>query len=531
MPLFYPPASGGITSWVDVTLQKANPVLPGNSASVNSTNIALILSAAADYSTIYFPQGTYQFSSTIAVGTKSFNFQGVGGAQAGSPSVIYTILCTTSATADLFALSDTYWYTTWSDICFSTTVTKTAGAMLNLGTASSSGNVGTHVRRCNFNGSTQGSFNLFNAIVCNGTNSGNQMYVEDCNFSNIASYGIALIGNTTTNSTGSSLIVQNCVMQGQLASGNGLAGIQVTQAGALQIVGCDIIGFVNNLLVNPATGSPVQGCFSMYVLNTYFDNSFGSCIKLTSTGNIERCKFELCSFTVTGGSTAYQAVEISSTATILPTGIDFVNCNVYNTFSNTSTSSNGFSISGCQDVSIHDCRIAGWLGSGITITPSASSVTKPDIQNCVIGPSGNIAANGTGITLAVGSYGSQVILNNNLSGNSTAAITDSGTYTTTANNNRYLMNNLGFNPKSTVAQPTIATATTIFNSTGVNCTVYIKAVTGGTTNLTACTVGGVATGITAMLATTGTAYAIPVAANQSISITYTSAPTWVWVGS
>jgi hypothetical protein len=535
MPISFPPAAGGTTGWIDVTKQPT-PVLPTNSAATNSTNIAAIIAAAATGSTIYFPPAApagafYQFSSTISVGSKAFIFQGGGSAQAGSPAVSYTILQITSATADFFALTDTWWYTEWRDICFATNTTRTAGAVLNLGTASSSGNVGTHVRRCNFNGNATTGGTLFNCIVLNGTNSGNQMYVEDCNFSNFTNFGIAVVGNTTTNSTGCSLVVDNCVMQGQFSGGNAAAGIQVTQAGAIQISNCDIIGCTNNLLVNPATGSPSQGCFSLYCVNTYFDNSAGSCIKLTSTGNIERCKFEQCSFTLgTFNASAWSAVEISSTATILPTGLDFVNCNVYNTFGQTGTGTCGFNITGCQDVNILGCRIGGWSGTsqcGISITPSTGVKTAPNIQNCIIGPSGNLAGNTTGILLNAGSfaYGSIQIQNNNLNGNTTN-MTDSSTITTTslANVNRLINNNLGYTVAvSRVVTPTVPSSTTlVYNPNGVACSVWIIAGT-----LTVVKVGGVATPYVAAVASPG--IPVRVGANESLAVTYSVAPTWTWV--
>jgi hypothetical protein len=81
-------------------------------------------------------------------------------------------------------------------------------------------------------------------------------------------------------------------------------------------------------------------------------------------------------------------------------------------------------------------------------------------------------------------------------------------------------------PVSAVTTPAVpGTGVAIKNNTGVDVTVYIK---GGT--LTVITVGGVATGIAAAAAA-NTAHSIPVAMNQTIAITYTVAPTWVWVGS
>lgn len=78
----------------------------------------------------------------------------------------------------------------------------------------------------------------------------------------------------------------------------------------------------------------------------------------------------------------------------------------------------------------------------------------------------------------------------------------------------------------TVATPAVPASTVaIANKTGIGVTVYIK---GGT--LTVITVGGTVTGIAAAAAA-NTCHIIPLSANQTIAITYSVAPTWVWVGS
>jgi len=80
------------------------------------------------------------------------------------------------------------------------------------------------------------------------------------------------------------------------------------------------------------------------------------------------------------------------------------------------------------------------------------------------------------------------------------------------------------NPRVVVTPAVPASTTAIVNTTGVDVTVYIV---GGT--LTAITVGGTATGITAA-APANTAHVIPLTRNQTIALTYTGAPTWVWIG-
>lgn len=69
-----------------------------------------------------------------------------------------------------------------------------------------------------------------------------------------------------------------------------------------------------------------------------------------------------------------------------------------------------------------------------------------------------------------------------------------------------------------MASPAVpASGTAQTNTSGTDCTVYV---TGGT--VTAVAVNGIATGLTAG------AFRVP--AGQTITLTYTAAPTWVWVG-
>ncbi len=82
-----------------------------------------------------------------------------------------------------------------------------------------------------------------------------------------------------------------------------------------------------------------------------------------------------------------------------------------------------------------------------------------------------------------------------------------------------------FNPAPVVTPSVPASTVAVKNATGRNVTVYVKAGT-----LTVISVGGTATGITAA-ASANQAHCVPLAINQTIAITYTVAPTWVWIGS
>ena len=79
--------------------------------------------------------------------------------------------------------------------------------------------------------------------------------------------------------------------------------------------------------------------------------------------------------------------------------------------------------------------------------------------------------------------------------------------------------NQGYNPVGHgVTQPSVPASTTAqTNSTGVDCTVFV---TGGT--VSAIAIGGTSTGLTSG------AFRVP--AGQTITLTYSSAPTWQWFG-
>lgn len=423
----------GLTGWVDVTKFPSTPCLPGNTAAQNITAINAILAASAAGNTIYFPGGTYQFNAawTMPAG-KQFTFQGQGSGGTGGNTLLEW---TANVAGDIISLPAGIWYWRFSDLnfCVASGVTQSAGALINI-----KGAAGTNFFNCTFS-SIFGGF--WNDVLYGDTpgafpsnQSWNSAIVQNCVFSGYKGRGIYC------DSAASSLVVTNSVIQGQWgpttgtpAAASAVAGIEVQNCGALQINDCDILGNVNNLLSDPASGKVSA---SIFCTNTYFDSSAGSCIKISGVGATVRARFDTCSFTTAGtnfttAGTNLSAVEISSTFNYLAggQGLDFVNCNVLNTFFTTGTT-NGYLISGAADFSIGNNRVAGWT-NGVQITPKSSSgVTQPQINNNTIGASAGYGTNTTGIRLNAGTatYGSIVIESNVLEGNITP-IVDGSTQT------------------------------------------------------------------------------------------------------
>lgn len=397
----------GLNGWIDVTQQTA-PVLTSNSGSTNNTNLAAIMTAASSGSTIYFPGGFYPFSSVIAIPGKVFVFQGAASGLNGNQTGLNW---TSNVAGDLVTLTGANYYTQFRDITFLTSVVQTAGAVINTGD-----NANINFYRCTFTG-LSASLTLKDCINYTGTHAGEISVIDGCVFTSFTGTGIIGGSNLST------VVVNACTMNGaQVAA----CGINVQIGGAFQIDNSDIIGCTNNLLINPIVSTVVA---SVFCTNTYFDSSQGSCIKITGAGATVRTKFSGCSFTTAATASPNNAVEVSSTYAYgsLGQGLDFVSCNVLNTFGTAGTGI-GFNITGAADFSIIGCSIAAWA-TGISVTPASSAgMTQPLIEGNAIGPCGGYAGNTTAIVLNAGSfaYGPFQIQNNNLSGNTTP-LTDSST--------------------------------------------------------------------------------------------------------
>lgn len=431
-------------AWVDVTSNPYGTVTPAQTAAQNITGINAILAAAPAGSVIYFPGGSYNFNAAWTMPSKQFVFQGHGSNLTGG----YSILAWTSNVAgDLITIAANQWYTQFRDLTFvSSGVTQSAGAVINV-----NGNVATNIMNCTF-GVIGGGF-LFNVLVGSGgsgSNSWNSAIISNCIIAGFKGVGIFV------NSSGSSLMVTNCVIQGQWGPNSGspaaamaTAGIEGRFVGALQLIGSDVLGCINNLLLDPILANG-EVCASVFGTNTYFDNSGGSCIKISGTGATVRCRFDTCSFTTAGTNfttpgTNLSAVEFSSTFayTANGQGIDFVNCNVLNTFGTTGTT-NGYVISGTADFSITASRIAAWT-NGVQVTPIATAGrTRPVITGNTIGPTGDYAGNSVGILLNAGAaaYGSTVITGNCLTNNTSAPMTDNSAVGVT--DDKLISNNAGY---------------------------------------------------------------------------------------
>lgn len=377
-----------------------NGISPSNSGAVNVTAWnALMTVLANSTATIYFPPGVYDIASVcnIPAGVH-VRVMGAGTTTRTSES-FGTIIRTTSATADMFTCSD--WYDQFTDLTFRSSVTRSAGAVINSGN-----NVGIEVINCNFN--TQ-----FNGIVFSGgASAGNLGYVTNCHFTDTVNFSIQIDGANCN------AIITACTADCAPAS---VAHLEINQCGSLLVDNCDFIRATNNMRLNPDSGT--KGVFSVYCTNTFFDTAAGSSVKYQGSGttNIQRSKYVNCWF-----SGSVNGIEFAGTQTNLPTAIDFVNCDIY------SNSGNGILATAVQDFSLSNCRLAGNTTAGINTVAATGAVTRFNIQNNRVGPTAGVGANGIGINVQAGTYGAYTMTGNDVAGNtSNNNILDAGSVATT----------------------------------------------------------------------------------------------------
>lgn len=377
----------------------------GDDSTDNQAALNTLYGLLPSNSTMYFPAGTYRLSAELNINAdKAIRFLGAGKTR--------SVLKTTSNTANIFHVSPTNaWYNTFDDLGFTASGTPTAGAAVFIDTSVAS--IGADVRRCRFT-------NLFKGIHYNGAQAGNVSVLDSLDIASPVANGVGIkIDGSTIN-----LVISNSTIN--MAPGTsapaGTKGIELNQCGAVQIVGCDLIGGVNTLHVNAtATVS------ALLVTNCFFDQAGGSTVKFSGTAAISRVRFEACEMTCSGTMSNVSAIEIAGTGTGtgIPTGIDFVNCSIYNNGATGTT--NGILATGVKDFSVQACRISGAFTNGINVTPyNTAGFTKFNISGCVIGPTMNFSAPATGILLNVGSvtYGSFTLADNDLTGCTTAPLTD-----------------------------------------------------------------------------------------------------------
>lgn len=469
-------------------------VTDGGLDPTGASNCTVLLQALHDAlpatgGVIFFPIGTYRFDATVNITKDGVYLLGQGRRT--------VRLCTTSATADMFnvsgdaALFEGLRFTTMVAGVADNAALRTAGYAVNItSTSDSSG-----MRKCDI-------LFMWSAIQ----SSGSLHFFDDLN---IREYGANAVNGACilVNGTGDRYITRLTTDNGN--NPTGFAGIRVTQCASLVISDSNIIHAGTCLALEPGNGLTVP---SVEVTNTFFDTSvIGMAITPTGTGSVFRSKFTNCWF----GTHTTAGVVMNGTQW---DGITFSNCDFY------ASGPTGIGIScptGGGKWAVSDSRFAGFV-TAISLTASAAHF--PSIYNCSIGPQSAFGLNTTGINVAAGTYKGLVIQGCSVVNNTTNLTL--GAVTVAAGEAAFyrITDNAGINPRGVVTTPAVAASTAVnTNITGFRVQAFIK---NGT--VTVVVKNGVTITTFVPLAS-GTTYQVNLDPGDTITLTYSVVPTWVWV--
>lgn len=320
--------------------------------------------------------------------------------------------------------------------------------------------------------------------------------ILDCDVHGFVRYGIWMKGCTETR-------VNNIFVDAYLHGGfggvtPGSIGFLIESRDALNVMHYDCVGADVGMKIKP-NGTTLNINGGMWFWNAMCDTGNKGFVIDASGENLDNLEFHSC----WAGYNLSTGVEVIGSAMRGFRWIGgIIQANV----------GGGIKLYGGDDHLIADTIIAGNTGVGLEIAAGVGDTTvHGNSLSDRIGYGVKFGNQTHGIKFNGGHSGLNIV-GNDIRNNSVGAVT--GDY---SGNNR-LHDNLGLNPKGSLTAPAVpASATPYTNNFGHDCTVYVA---GG--SVSAIATGGVTTGMTSG--------AIRVPAGQTITLTYTVAPTWTWFG-
>lgn len=406
----------------------------GDDSTDNTTfvNNALADIATAGGGVLQFGPGTFRVSSLNSIGT-SCMIRGAGH--------YATKIKTTSATADVVTSTSTIII---EDIGFTSSVTRTAGAYINLN--SSINNIIASVILDLYYGgikltSAVGT-RIYNVLGTNPTGSA-------------TSANGYFIDSTSTNDT--RVIACTCNYNGVSQP---TYGIHIHSCADFEISTSQIIHHGTGLMVDPGAATVVS---DINVLESFFDSgTLGMSLSPSNaSGSIVRCSFVQCWF----GNSSSHGVTIGTTGTV--SGVEFVACRFH------INGGSGLNIAAGSDIKVQGGTAAQNTSDGITI---AASLARIFIQGFSANAYSGLSANsGWGINIGA-SVTNSVVANCTLLGNTSGQLNNtSPTGVTTMGNvgaqpfvSRAMGAAVGNVVQNTVSDSALFTASLPANSLGAN---------------------------------------------------------------
>jgi hypothetical protein len=318
-------------------------------------------------------------------------------------------------------------------------------------------------------------------------------------------------------------------------------GIDVQTCSGFYLDLCDILGHGEGMIIRPQDGTGVgRECSWGFVHRALFDtNQSGGLLMNTWAGGVIRgWHFVDSWFATTSGTAGNQGSGLyidlngaqGSNSIARISNVKFSVCRFQHNATRGAFLS-GNTIPG-DAIVFDDCEWSGnstagsALHSGMLVNNNFSNwrVVNGRAGETNIGP-GNDYQNLQAYGIALGGTGMNTATNYQIEGlDAQTNVSGSLLLPTTIPSSARIRNVLGYNPVGAFTPPAVPLTTVAqTNPFGVDCGVFVTAGAGSTC---AVAIGGTAA---ATLAASDT-LAVRVAAGQTITLTYTSAPTWTWFG-
>lgn len=239
-----------------------------NRAAIQAAHDALPASGG----TIIVPNAIYQTDGTTITISKPVNIEGQGSPGFASATPGPTIQ-TTSGTANTFTVTTTNGAAVmFRNLCFQTSVLRTAGASILIAVAGGIANRGSLVEHCVFDAP-------FNGIVAT---SASDLTVRNCLFGTVRSIAVQVENQTATTTGG--YLVQGCTIQSTTGTA---VGVRMLSGGDLRVNGCTFTGAFNiGIETNIATGIAASG---LTVIGCRLSGqSSGIALNRTGTGTLKK---------------------------------------------------------------------------------------------------------------------------------------------------------------------------------------------------------------------------------------------------
>lgn len=263
-------------------------------------------------------------------------------------------------------------------------------------------------------------FNMFSGVsVGSAANPSLKVYIKDGTMSTLATAGVGIL---VLNGLGGDTYISDIVTSNP-AGAKPAAGVRITQTGHCRIWGCNFTSCSKGLDVNPGAGQDVN---YLFLDDCLFDSGATHGASFAPTDATGRIRSVKCTNSWFSGSSTTYGIEIGGTAGSVVDDLEFVNCRILNNSQHGAYISNA----SAQNIRFLGGTIAGngqSAGNTYDGINSVANVNKVSVVGVAIGTAGTATnTQRYAINVAAGTSAEWMVTGNICSSNNTAPFINFG---------------------------------------------------------------------------------------------------------